>query len=158
METNQRVALTSDVWSSGASHDYIGICCHYIDKNWNIEKRIIGFREALARFIAVQGLELNFADTLHWEELIRKSFYANYQHPSRTTTRANLVKWYEWKRTELIGGSVETNQRLALTSDYGRVGRHPTTSAFVVTILIRIGTSRRESLGSDSWMKSTEEK
>ena len=38
------MALTSDVWSSGASHDYIGVYCHYIDNDWNVEKRIIGFR------------------------------------------------------------------------------------------------------------------
>ena len=74
-------------------------------------------REALARFIAVQGLELNFADNPNWEELIRTSFYADYQRPSRTTTRADLVKWYEWKKTELIGGFVEASQRVALTSD-----------------------------------------
>ena len=74
-------------------------------------------REALARFIAVEGLALNFADNPNWEELIRKSFYADYQRPSRTTTRADLVKWYEWKRTELIRGFVEASQRMALTSD-----------------------------------------
>ena len=33
------------------------------------------------------------------------------------TTRADLVKWYEWKRTELIGGFVVTNQWVALMSD-----------------------------------------
>ena len=74
-------------------------------------------RQALARFIAVQGLELNFADNPSWEELIQLSFLKDYQRPSRTTTRADLVKWYEWKRTELIGGFVEASQRVALTSD-----------------------------------------
>ena len=44
-------------------------------------------REALAWFIVVQSLELNFADNPYWDELIRKSFYADYQRPSRTTTR-----------------------------------------------------------------------
>ena len=37
------MALTSNIWSSGTSYDYIGVCCQYIDKDWNVEKRIIGF-------------------------------------------------------------------------------------------------------------------
>ena len=44
VETSQRVALTSDVWSSGTSHDYICICSHFIDKDWNVQKRLIGFK------------------------------------------------------------------------------------------------------------------
>ena len=44
VETNQRVRLTSDIWSSGTSHDYIGVCCLYVDKDWNVEKRVIKFR------------------------------------------------------------------------------------------------------------------
>ena len=44
VESSQRVALTSDVWSSGTSHDYICICSHFIDKDWNIEKKLIGFK------------------------------------------------------------------------------------------------------------------
>ena len=30
------VALTSDVWSGRAKHDYISIVAHYIDGDWNI--------------------------------------------------------------------------------------------------------------------------
>ena len=44
VESSQRVALTSDVWSSGTSHDYICICSHFIDKDWNVQKRLIGFK------------------------------------------------------------------------------------------------------------------
>ena len=38
------MALTSDIWSSGTSHDYICICSHFIDKDWNVQKRLIGFK------------------------------------------------------------------------------------------------------------------
>ena len=38
------MALTSDIWSNGTSHDYIGVCSHYVDNDWNIEKRVIRFR------------------------------------------------------------------------------------------------------------------
>ena len=44
VESSQRVELTSDVWSSGISHDYICICSHFIDKDWNVQKRLIGFK------------------------------------------------------------------------------------------------------------------
>ena len=43
VETKQRAALTSDILSSRMSHNYIGVCSHYVD-NWNVEKRLIGFR------------------------------------------------------------------------------------------------------------------
>ena len=38
------MALTSDIWSSGTSHNYIGIYSHYMDKDCNVEKRLIGFK------------------------------------------------------------------------------------------------------------------
>ena len=38
------VAFTSDVWSGRARKDYISVVIHYIDNDWVLNKRIIGFR------------------------------------------------------------------------------------------------------------------
>ena len=37
------VALTSDVWSGRAKQDYVSVVAHYVDGDWNLQKRIIGF-------------------------------------------------------------------------------------------------------------------
>ncbi|KAK2661086.1 hypothetical protein Ddye_007619 [Dipteronia dyeriana] len=34
-----------DIWTDNfGSHHYMGVTCHYIDNNWNMQKRIIAFR------------------------------------------------------------------------------------------------------------------
>ena len=37
------IALTSDVWSGRSKQDYISVVAHYVDGDWNLQKRIIGF-------------------------------------------------------------------------------------------------------------------
>jgi hypothetical protein len=38
------VSLTSDIWSGNAKEDYISVVCHYVNKEWEIEKKVVGFR------------------------------------------------------------------------------------------------------------------
>jgi hypothetical protein len=33
------VSLTSDIWSGNAKEDYISVVCHYVNKEWEIEKK-----------------------------------------------------------------------------------------------------------------------
>ena len=37
------VALTLDVWSRWAKEDYVSLVVHYVDSDWFLQKRIIGF-------------------------------------------------------------------------------------------------------------------
>ena len=37
------VALTSDIWHGKASDDYITVVAHFIDTNWFLHKKVIGF-------------------------------------------------------------------------------------------------------------------
>jgi hypothetical protein len=37
------VSLTSDIWSGRAKQDYISVVAHYVNEDWEILKRIIGF-------------------------------------------------------------------------------------------------------------------
>ena len=38
------VALTSDNWSGNAKEDYISIVAHYVNADWELQKKVIGLR------------------------------------------------------------------------------------------------------------------
>jgi hypothetical protein len=38
------VALTSDIWSGNAKEDYISVVAHFVNEDWNLQKRIIAMR------------------------------------------------------------------------------------------------------------------
>ena len=38
------VALTSDIWSGNAKDDYLPVVAHFINSDWQLEKRILGMR------------------------------------------------------------------------------------------------------------------
>jgi hypothetical protein len=38
------ISLTYDIWSGNAKEDYISVVCHYVNNDWEIQKKIIGFR------------------------------------------------------------------------------------------------------------------
>jgi hypothetical protein len=38
------IAITSDIWSGNAKEDYLSVVAHYINKDWLLEKRIIGLK------------------------------------------------------------------------------------------------------------------
>lgn len=39
--SNSRVSLTADTWTSNQNKGYMCITCHFIDKEWKLQKRII---------------------------------------------------------------------------------------------------------------------
>ncbi|KAG2540813.1 hypothetical protein PVAP13_9NG583414 [Panicum virgatum] len=38
------IALTSDIWSSNAKEDYIYVVAHYVNADWELQKKVIGLR------------------------------------------------------------------------------------------------------------------
>ena len=38
------VSLTSDIWSGNTKEDYISVVAHYVNADWELQKRVIGFR------------------------------------------------------------------------------------------------------------------
>jgi hypothetical protein len=38
------VSLTSDIWSDNAKEDYISVVAHYVSANWELQKKVVGFR------------------------------------------------------------------------------------------------------------------
>jgi hypothetical protein len=43
------VALTSDIWSGNAKEDYISVVCHYVNADWELQKRVIGLKLIVVR-------------------------------------------------------------------------------------------------------------
>ncbi|XP_021321373.1 zinc finger BED domain-containing protein RICESLEEPER 2-like [Sorghum bicolor] len=44
VHASSSVALTSDIWSGNAKEDYICVVAHYVNSNWELQKKIIGLR------------------------------------------------------------------------------------------------------------------
>ena len=38
-----RISLTSDLWTSNQTLGYMCLTCHYLDAEWNLQKRILNF-------------------------------------------------------------------------------------------------------------------
>jgi len=38
------VALTSDIWNGNAKEDYLSVVAHFVNSDWELEKRLIGLR------------------------------------------------------------------------------------------------------------------
>jgi hypothetical protein len=38
------VALTSGIWSGNAKEDYISVIVHFVNEDWDLQKRIIAMR------------------------------------------------------------------------------------------------------------------
>ena len=66
------VSLTYDIWSSNAKEDYIYVVAHYVTANWELQKKVVGFRlievshsgENIAAKIAFVVEEFNLIDKI----------------------------------------------------------------------------------------------
>jgi hypothetical protein len=79
------VAITSDIWSGNAKEDYLSVVAHYVNADWQLEKRIIGLR-----LIDVSHSGQNIADrvvaVLEEYGLIAKTFSVTLDNASANTT------------------------------------------------------------------------
>lgn len=41
LQTAEAVSLTTDAWTSRATKSYLTITCHYVDKNWMIQSKVL---------------------------------------------------------------------------------------------------------------------
>ncbi|CAN1750157.1 Zinc finger BED domain-containing protein RICESLEEPER 2 [Linum perenne] len=39
----QRMSLTTDMWQSNQTTGYMVVTCHFVDKNWKLQKRVLNF-------------------------------------------------------------------------------------------------------------------
>ena len=49
------VVLTSDIWSGDAKEDYISVVSHYMNADWELQKKIIGLRLIEVKHIGEKG-------------------------------------------------------------------------------------------------------
>ena len=49
------VALTSDIWSGNAKENYISIVAHFVNADWELQKKIIGLRLIEVKHIGEKG-------------------------------------------------------------------------------------------------------
>ena len=44
MKSVTSVALTFDIWSGNAKEDYLSVVAHFVNSDWQLEKRILAMR------------------------------------------------------------------------------------------------------------------
>ena len=102
-ETQQRVSLTTDTWTSIQSINYMVITAHWIDKNWTLHKRIINFCPITSH--RGEDLEKSISKCLH-EWGLHHIFTVTVDNAGSnsvaiTELSKQLTKW----GTNLMGGS-----------------------------------------------------
>jgi hypothetical protein len=59
LPTASSVSLTYDIWSGNAKEDYISVVAHYVSTDWELQKKVVGFR-----LIEVKHSGENIADRI----------------------------------------------------------------------------------------------
>jgi hypothetical protein len=54
------VSLTSDIWSGNAKEDYLSVVAHFVNFDWQLEKRILAMR-----LIDCSHSDNNIAERIH---------------------------------------------------------------------------------------------
>ena len=95
------VALTSDIWSGNAKEDYLSIVAHYVNSDWQLEKRILGLR-----LIDVSHNHENIAERvltcIDEYGLTDKVFSITLDNASANTNCHILIWWHEHKLSYLV--------------------------------------------------------
>ena len=85
MNYNGRVHIGSDIWTDPWQiHSYMGITCHWIDDDWNIQKRIIAFRVFEDRHTAINIYRL-IRQVLEEYCLVEKVFSIGFDNAAANT-------------------------------------------------------------------------
>jgi hypothetical protein len=67
------VALTSDIWSGNAKADYISVVAHYVNVDWELQKKIIGLRLIQVKH-SDENISTSIASVVEEYGLIDKTF------------------------------------------------------------------------------------
>ena len=68
-----RVSFTMDAWTSIQNKSYLCVTAHWIDDNWNMQKRIINFMHVEGSHGGIKLSDIFFANVLNWN-LDKKMF------------------------------------------------------------------------------------
>lgn len=101
-ENNVRVSLTTDTWTSIQNISYMSVTAHYIDQNWELQKRILSFVPVDSH----KGDELGIVlETCLMEWGIEKVFSATLDNASANDGVVKALNSYLNKKgTNILGG------------------------------------------------------
>ena len=85
MNYNGSVHIGSDIWSDHwQTHSYMGVTCHWIDDEWNIQKRVLAFRVFDTKHAAINICSL-LKQILEEYHLVNKIFSIGFDNASANT-------------------------------------------------------------------------
>jgi hypothetical protein len=73
VHASSSVALTSDIWSGNAKEDYISVFAHYVNADWELQKKIIGLRLIQVKH-SDENISTSIASVVEEYGLIDKTF------------------------------------------------------------------------------------
>ena len=85
------VSLTSDIWAGRAKEDYLSVVAHYINPNWEMEKRIIGLTLIESSHTG-ENIAKCISKVIEEFELSEKIFSITLDNASANTSAMNVLK------------------------------------------------------------------
>jgi hypothetical protein len=84
------VSITSDIWSGRAKQDYITVVAHYVDNNWELQKRVIGF-ELIDVAHTGENIAASILKVVQEFDLSSKIFAVTLDNASSNTSAMNIL-------------------------------------------------------------------
>jgi len=103
------VAITSDIWSGNAKEDYLSVVGHYINADWQLEKRVLGLRLIDASHNA-DNIAERVSNVLNDYGILKKVFSVTLDNASANTKAMDKLKPV---LREYLGADLFLHQRCA---------------------------------------------
>jgi hypothetical protein len=84
------VSLTSDIWSDNAKEDYISVVAHYVGADWELHKKVIGFRLIEASYNG-ENIAEKIASVVEEFSLIDKVFAVSLDNASANSKAFDIL-------------------------------------------------------------------
>ena len=85
-----RVSFTMDIWTSIQNKSYLCVTAHWIDDNWNMQKRIINFMHVEGNHSGIKLSDAFFANVLNWN-LDKKMFALSLDNAAANKVAVEIV-------------------------------------------------------------------
>jgi hypothetical protein len=103
------VAITSDIWSGNAKEDYLSVVAHYINADWQLEKRVLGLRLIDVSHNA-ENIAERVANVLNDYGVLKKVFSVTLDNASANNKAMDALKPV---LKEYLGADLFLHQRCA---------------------------------------------
>jgi hypothetical protein len=87
------VSLTSDIWSGNAKEDYISVVAHYVGADWELHKKVVGFRLIESSHTG-ENIAEKIAGVVEEFGLIDKIFAVTLDNASANSKAYDILKPY----------------------------------------------------------------